>query len=94
MPNLKRNPSALKAQRRDARKRVYRGRVRTSTRSAVRRVRALLIAGKLPEAEQALQAAVSSLDKAAQKGVIHKNSAARRKSRLTQALNKAKAAQV
>jgi small subunit ribosomal protein S20 len=53
----------------------------------------LLTAGKLPEAEQALQAAVSSLDKAAQKGVIHKNNAARRKSRLATAVNKAKAAQ-
>ena len=52
----------------------------------------LLTAGKLPEAEQAFQAAASSLDSAAQKGVIHKNNAARRKSRLAMALNKAKAA--
>jgi small subunit ribosomal protein S20 len=51
-----------------------------------------LTAGKLPEAEQAFQAAVSSLDKAAQKGVIHRNNAARRKSRLAMALNKARAA--
>ena len=94
MPNLKRNPSALKAQRRDARKRIYRGRVRTSTRTAVRQMRMLLAAGKLPEAEKAYQTAASSLDKAAQKGVIHKNAAARRKSRLALALNKAMAAKV
>lgn len=92
MPNLKKNPSALKAQRRDARRRVYRGRVRSSTRTEVRKVRGLLIAGKLPEAEQALATAVSALDKAAQKGVIHKNTAARRKSRLMSALNRAKQA--
>lgn len=92
MPNLKRNPSALKANRRDARKRMYRGGVRSSTRTAVRRARMALISGKLPEAEEALRSAVSALDKAAQKGVIHKNSAARRKSRLMAALNKAKAA--
>ena len=35
---------------------------------------------------------MSALDKAAEKGVIHKNAAARRKSRLMKALNKAKAA--
>ncbi len=92
MPNLKKNPSALKALRRDARKTVYRGRVRSSTRTYIKKVRALIAAGKLAEADQALQVAVSALDKAAEKGVIHKNNAARRKSRLMSALNKAKAA--
>lgn len=91
MPNLKKNPSALKALRRDARKAVYRGRVRTSTRSYIKKVNALIAAGKLTEADQALQNAVSALDKAAEKGVIHKNNAARRKSRLMLALNKARA---
>ena len=92
MPNLKKNPSALKAQRRDARKRLYRGSVRSSSRTAVRRARSLLTAGKLPEAEAALASAISALDKAAQKGVIHKNNAARRKSRLMVAFNRAKQA--
>jgi small subunit ribosomal protein S20 len=92
LPNLKKNPSALKAMRRDARKRLYRGRVRTSTRTSVRKVRMLLVAGKVSDAEQALQTATSALDRAAQKGVIHKNNAARRKSRLTVAVNKAKLA--
>lgn len=91
MPNLKKNPSALKALRRDARKAVYRGRVRTSTRSYIKKVHALIAARKLTEADQALQNAVSALDKAAEKGVIHKNNAARRKSRLMLALNKARA---
>jgi small subunit ribosomal protein S20 len=44
------------------------------------------------EADKALQEAISALDKAAEKGVIHKNNAARRKARLMIALNKAKAA--
>jgi small subunit ribosomal protein S20 len=39
-----------------------------------------------------VQQAIKALDKAAQKGVIHANNAARRKSRLVKALNKAKAA--
>ena len=92
MPNLKKNPSALKCVRRDARKTVYRGAVRTTTRTHVKRTRALLAAGKVTEAEQAMQTALKSLDKAAEKGVIHKNNAARRKSRLMRALNNAKTA--
>jgi small subunit ribosomal protein S20 len=92
LPNLKKNPSALKALRKDARKAVYRGKVRTSTRTQVKRVRALIASGKVVEADKVLLDAVSALDKAAEKGVIHKNNAARRKSRLMLALNKAKAA--
>lgn len=92
MPNLKKNPSAMKCVRRDARKTVYRGAVRTSTRTHIKRARTLLATGKVVEAEQAMQTALKSLDKAAEKGVIHKNNAARRKSRLMRALNKAKSA--
>lgn len=92
MPNLKKNPSALKCVRRDARKTVYRGAVRTTTRTHIKKARALLAAGKVGEAEQAMHTALKSLDKAAEKGVIHKNNAARRKSRLMRALNNAKTA--
>jgi small subunit ribosomal protein S20 len=91
VPNLKKNPSALKCARRDARKTVYRGAVRTATRTHIKRVRALMATGKTTEAEQAMQTALKALDKAAEKGVIHKNNAARRKSRLMKALNKANA---
>ena len=90
MPNTKKNPSALKVERRDARKAVYRGTVRSSTRTEIKKVRSLIAAGRLTEAEEALVPALSALDKAAEKGVIHKNNAARRKSRLVAALNKAK----
>jgi len=92
LPNLKKNPSALKALRRDARRAVYRGKVRTSTRTQVKKARTLIASGKVAEADMALQDAISALDRAAEKGVIHKNNAARRKSRLMLALNKAKAA--
>ena len=92
MPGKKIHRSVLKAVRRDARKTVYRGTVRSSTRTHMKKARTLIAAGSGSEAEQAVQAAVSALDKAAAKGVIHKNQAARRKSRLMLALNKAKAA--
>ena len=56
------------------------------------KTRALIEEGNLEEAEAAMRMAVSTLDKAAGKGVIHKGNASRRKSRLMAALAKAKAA--
>lgn len=91
MPGKKAHPSALKAVRRDARKSVYRGTVRASTRTHLKKARTLVASSKGPEAAEAVLAAISALDKAAAKGVIHKNQAARRKSRLMLALNKVQA---
>lgn len=59
--------------------------VRSATRSAVKKA---LASGSA--ADQSL--AQHALDKAAKKGVVHKNTAARRKSRLAKALNKQRAA--
>lgn len=71
------------AERRRLHNRVYRGQART----AVKKARTLIEAGRVDEAREAVRAASSALDKAAIKGIIHKNNAARRKSRLAQALN-------
>jgi len=62
-----------------------------STRTFLKKARTLVASGKLDAANEAVRVAVSALDKAAEKGVIHKNNAARHKSRLMAALNKAKA---
>ena len=82
--------SAIKRIRSSARKRktnqVYRSRARTF----VRKTRNLIAAGDLAEAEVMVHKAASALDKAAQKGVIHQNNAARRKSRLMRQLNQAR----
>ncbi len=50
-----------------------------------------LIAKKPAEAQAAVVAAISALDKAAEQGILHKNNAARRKSRLMKKLNQATA---
>lgn len=55
---------------------------RTHARTQVRAARQLIHAGERDAAVEAVQQAVSALDQAASKGVIHKNNAARRKSRL------------
>ncbi len=73
-------------EKRRARNRLYRTRARTF----VKRTRRLIAEGKLEEAEETAYWACRALDKAAAKGVIHKNNAARRKSRLLKHLNKAK----
>lgn len=62
--------------------------VRTRVRTAVRRGRHAIESGDLDAAKAALKA-VSELDRAAVKGVIHPNNAARRKSRLMKRLAKA-----
>ena len=65
-------------EKRRLRNRVYRG----SARVAVRNVNAAMDSGNAEETREAMLKAISALDKAAQKGVIHKNNAARRKGRL------------
>jgi small subunit ribosomal protein S20 len=66
--------------------------VRGSTRTAIRRARTGIAGKDMAVAETSVHDAVSALDKAAAKGVIHKNNAARRKSRLMRQLNQAKQA--
>ena len=75
--------SAIKRIRSNNRKRIRNKIVRTRTRTAIRSARE---AGTLEEARSLTLAAVSALDSSAQKGVIHKNNAARRKSRLMKKL--------
>lgn len=84
--------SAVKRIRRSERRRRINQVHRSRARTYVKRTRMLIAAGQIEEAEAAAQQAVSSLDKAAQKGIIHKNTAARSKSRLLKRLNQAKEA--
>jgi len=60
--------------------------VRSRTRTFVRRFRAAIDAGDASAAESAYGEAARELDKAAQKGVIHRNQAANRKSGMAKAL--------
>lgn len=74
--------SAIKRMRQNPKRRL-RNRVYTSSaRAFVRKARTAMEGTNLEEARAATLAAVSALDKAAEKGVLHKNNAARRKGRL------------
>lgn len=85
MPNL---PSAKKHIRADARKRERNRRTKSAMRTALKKARAC-IAARDPNAQELLRRAISQLDKAAKKGVIHKGNADRHKSRLMQAFHRA-----
>ncbi|MFW6125704.1 MAG: 30S ribosomal protein S20 [Chloroflexota bacterium] len=80
--------AARAAQRRAERNRP----IRSSARTHVTKARKLIESNDLDNAQEAVRRANQVLDEAAQKGVIHPNNAARRKSRLTKSLNKARAA--
>jgi small subunit ribosomal protein S20 len=66
--------------------------VRSSVKTAVTKARKLILQSDLDAAQVAVKDAAQALDKAAQKGVLHPNNAARRKSRLVKQLNQALAA--
>ncbi|MCI0844061.1 MAG: 30S ribosomal protein S20 [Chloroflexi bacterium] len=65
---------------------------RTETRSAIAKALRSVESGDVAEAEIAVKDALSTLDRAVQKGILHKNNADRRKSRMAVRFNKMKAA--
>lgn len=69
-------------------KRRARNRSNTSLlKTQVKKLRAAIASGDAAEAQKLLPATVGGIDKAAKKGVIHDNAAARHKSRLTRKVN-------
>lgn len=84
------NTASAKKRIRSSRRKRERNRVfRSRARTHIKKTRKLVAEGKIEEAREMARLAVSALDKAASKGIIHKNNAARRKSRLMQMLNRA-----
>lgn len=81
-------PSAKKRIRQTVKRTARNKAVRTRARTYVRYARQMMAEGKKKEATEAVHQAASELDRAAAKGVIHKNNAARRKSRLMNSLAK------
>jgi small subunit ribosomal protein S20 len=65
---------------------------RTALKTYVKKVRTAAATGDANQTQSALVTAQKMIDKAAQRGIIHKNQAARRKSRIAKAANKAAAA--
>jgi len=77
--------SQIKRNRQNEKRRLRNRNVRGAARTADNAARKSITAGA-PETKDAIMTAISALDKAAEKGVLHKNTVARRKSRLMKAL--------
>ncbi len=88
MPNHK---SAEKRDRQNERRKAVNIANRTRLRSQIKRLRLLLAKGQADEAIALLPATISVIDKSVQKGVLHQNTAARHKARLTMRVNELQA---
>jgi small subunit ribosomal protein S20 len=88
---LPQSKSVEKRARVSERKRLRNKSIRSLTKTNITKAEGLIFSGELEAAQAAVITAISSLDKAAEKGVIHPNSAARSKSRLMKKLNEAQA---
>lgn len=88
MSNIK---SAEKQVRVTERKRLRNKSITSLCKTNVTKAEKLIFSGELKAAQEAVAVAITSLDKAAEKGIIHPNNAARRKSRLMKKLNEAQA---
>lgn len=88
MPNHK---SAEKRMRQSEGRRLINRSNRTRLRTQIKKLQTALAAGNSKDVNELLPATVSVIDKAVQKGVLHKNAAARQKSRLTARVNQASA---
>jgi small subunit ribosomal protein S20 len=86
MPN---NAAAAKRMRQEQKRRLHNRSIKSLVRTQITKARNAIAAGE-ENSEEAVRKAISELDRAAKKGVIHRNNAARRKSRLMKRLNAAK----
>lgn len=87
MANIK---SAIKRAQISEERRVKNAAVKSRVRTEVRHYREAVATGDATKAQTALSVAFATIDKAATKGVLHKNTASRKKARLAKALAVAK----
>ncbi len=85
MPNIK---SSIRSVKTDAERRATNAAKKSAVRTVAKKVEVKVAEGNKAEAEVTLKNASSLLDKAAQDGVISKNAAARKKSKLAKKVNK------
>tara|TARA_B100001123_G_C15177981_1_gene974170 strand:+ start:797 stop:1060 length:264 start_codon:yes stop_codon:yes gene_type:complete len=83
---------AKKAGRQQAKRALRTKGDKTETRTAIAKAMAAMEGDDTAEAETAVRAALKTMDRAVQKGILHKNNVNRRKGRIATRLNKMKAA--
>lgn len=85
MPNIK---SAAKRARQNITREKRNRRIKSMLKNSIRRFEESLQSGDMEEARVKLNVAVRQIDIAASRGVVHKNNAARKKSRLNRMIKK------
>lgn len=85
MPNHK---SAEKRVRQNEKRRLVNRSSRSSLRTQIKKLRTALTSNDAAQSQELLQPTIALIDKSVNKGVLHKNTAARYKSRLTSHVNK------
>jgi len=88
LPNIKSVMKDVKKSRERHQRNIA---VKSKIKTYVKKAKATIETGDAEATKQAVSVAVSVIDSAAEKGIIHKNAAARRKSRVMRAANKAQA---
>ena len=83
-----RRRQSLKAQRKDKKRHSRNLKIKTPIKKTVKKLQAFLTEKKLEEAKKTLKEAISQIAKAAKKGILHKNTAKRKISRLSKRVNK------
>ncbi|MCX7706105.1 MAG: 30S ribosomal protein S20 [bacterium] len=86
MPGKKKKPTVLKRQRQEQKRRIRNKQIIAKIKALIKRVKKQILDGQEYRAD--LNAAIKEIDKAVSKGVFHKNTAARKKSRLMKTVNK------
>lgn len=89
MPNIK---SQIKRLRQAEKRRLRNKSIKSEVKTYIKKFEASLSAGNIEEAEKLFKLAQKKIDKAASKGVFHKNTASRKVAKLARKLAEAKAA--
>lgn len=86
---MPRRKSSLKKRRADKKRRLRNLQIKKDLKKTIKKFQALLSAKSFDEAKSLLVRVFSKLDKAAKKGIMHKNASCRRKSRLMKRMSAA-----
>ena len=89
MPNIK---SVIKDVKKSRQNHLRNISAKSALKTYIKKAKTAIAAGTAPATSEVVVQAVSAIDKTAERGIIHKNAAARRKSRLMKQANKAQAA--
>ncbi len=91
---MPRRRQSFKARRQAKKRQAHNVSIKHNIKKNIKKLQALVTAKKMEEAKDSLKVVISQLTKAAKKGILHKNTARRKQSRLSQKVAKLNAANI